>query len=247
VERGRPVTPAPPRFLTGNKGLYRTFIRKSINEAEALRHFQPGQPLFIKQLWIKAYCCCGGNHPYIDAMAGLRDRAADVVRIDTKIQTMTDLCVGNMNAHLYDPGNIEELQYSLTTQMALSALGMGNGYATHLKYLQGDLPLTDDSDVIQFGRRIKLDVDPALDRQFPRHFVADLTAHFRDGTSEHIFRDHAKGMPSNPFTPEEHRTKLAELTHDVIGPQQADKLFGLVDRLDPATPVSALTTLTGRG
>lgn len=235
----------PRRFLTGNKGFYKTFIRKSVG-AEQRESFMPGQPLFIKNLWIKAYCCCGANHAYIDAMAAVRERAAEVVSVDAKIQTMTDLCVGNLNAQLYDPGNIEELQYSLTTQMALSALGLGNGYATHMKYLRGELSLSSESDVIRFGRRIKLQVDADLDEQYPRDFVADVTAHYRDGTSEHIFLDRAKGMPSDPFTPDEQRGKLTELTHGVIDPEQAEALFALVDRLDPATPVSALTALVRR-
>ena len=179
-------------------------------------------------------------------MAAVRKRAADVVSIEAKIQTMTDLCVGNLNAQLYEPGNIEELQYSLTTQMALSALGLGNGYATHMNYLQGHMTLARDSEVIQFGRRIKLQVDADLDKRYPRDFVADVTAHYRDGTSEHIFLDSAKGMPSNPFTPEEHWAKLSELTQGVIGSEKAQKLFDLVDRLDPSTPVSALTALVGQ-
>jgi len=245
VELARAGITGPRRFLTGNKGFYQTFIRKAVG-AEAREFFMAGQPLLIKQLWIKAYCCCGANHAYIDAMAAVRKRAADVVSVDAKIQTMTDLCVGNLNAQLYEPGNIEELQYSLTTQMAFSALGLGNGYATHLRYMRGELPLTGDSDVIRFGRRIKLQVDADLDQRYPRNFVADVTVHYRDGTSEHIFLDRAKGMPSDPFTAVEQRTKLNELTEVVIGHEQAAKLFDVVDRLDPATPVTALTALIGK-
>lgn len=245
VELARAGITGPRRFLTGNKGFYQVFIRKAIGP-DALGFFRPGHPLFIQQPWIKAYCCCGANHVYIDVMATVRDKVKDIERIDAKIQTMTDLCVGNRNAQLYEPGNIEELQYSLTTQMALSALGMGNGYATHMKYLHGELPLDAGSEVIRLGRRIKLEVDPQLDRAYPRNFVADVTLHYRDGSTQHIFRDRAKGMPGDPFTPEEHLAKLDELTHPVIGREQARRLFALVDTLDPATPVSHLTALTHR-
>ncbi|MDT4889506.1 hypothetical protein D3C71_2027450 [compost metagenome] len=70
-----------------------------------------------------------------------------------------------------------------------------------------------------------------------------MRVHYRDGGSESIFVDAAKGMPGNPFTPEEHRAKLDELTHEVIGVHKASELFALVDRLDPETPVSTLTAL----
>jgi 2-methylcitrate dehydratase PrpD len=235
----------PRRYLTGNKGFFRTFIRKTIGH-EARSEFAPGQPLQINQMWIKAYCCCGANHAYIDAMQQVRARAADIASVRTNIQSMTDACVGIKNEHRYDPRNIEELQYALPVQMALALLGKGNGYATHRAFLQGDLKLDQQSDVIRLARKIELTVSPDLDQRFVRNFVADVTVHFTDGTQQHVFLDRAKGMPSNPFTPQEHRAKLDELTHEVIGAAQAARLFDLVDRLDPRTPVGELTALLRR-
>lgn len=78
---------------------------------------------------------------------------------------------------------------------------------------------------------------------YPRNFVAEVEVHFRDGSSQSIFVDQAKGMPGNPFSPDEHQTKLLELTRDVIGSQQAARLFELVDRLDAAMPVQEITRL----
>jgi 2-methylcitrate dehydratase PrpD len=242
AELARAGITGPRRYLTGNKGFYRTFIRKSIGH-EARSEFARDRPLLLKQMWIKAYCSCGANHVYIDAMKRLQHRAADIVEVDTLIQTMTDACVGTKNEHRYLPRNIEELQYALPVQMALAALGKGNGYATHRSFLEGELKLDEDSDVIRLARKIKLRVSPDLDQRHVRDFVAELTARFGDGTSEHIFLDVAKGMPANPFTPEEHRAKLNELAYVVVGKPQADRLFDLVERLEPTMPVSELTTL----
>lgn len=129
--------------------------------------------------------------------------------------------------------------------MALSALDKGNGYRTHRAFLEGKLKLTPDSDVIGFARRIKLHVAPDLDAKYP-YFVADVTVQYRDGTSEHIFRERAKGSPNNPFTPEEHQAKLDELTEDVIGKGQAKQLFDSIDQLAPATPIREVTSLLQR-
>ncbi len=76
-----------------------------------------------------------------------------------------------------------------------------------------------------------------------RNFVADVTVRYTDGHSEHVFLDVAKGMPGNPFTPEEHRAKLNELCEPVIGKARADQLIGLVDRFERAMPVAELTSL----
>jgi 2-methylcitrate dehydratase PrpD len=130
--------------------------------------------------------------------------------------------------------------------MALSALNMGNGYATHRSFLQGDLKLSEESDVIRFAHRINLHVSPELDERYPRNFVAELTVRYSDGTSEHIFLDHAKGMPSNPFAAEEHRSKLNELAYDVIGEQQADELFDAIDCFRPTASIGELTALIQR-
>ena len=242
AELARVGITGPRRYLTGNKGFYRTFIRKPIGH-ETRSEFALEQPLQLKKMWIKAYCCCGANHAYIDAMAQVQARAAEIVAVDTNIQTMTDACVGTKNEHAYLPRNIEELQYALPVQMALAALGKGNGYATHRSFLQGELKLDEDSDVIRLARKIKLVVSPELDRRYVRDFAADLTVRYRDGSSEHLFLDRAKGMPSNPFTPEEHRAKLGELADVVVGKSQADRLFDLVDRLEPGKPVSELASL----
>lgn len=242
VELARTGITGPRRYLTGNKGLYNTFVRKNVGH-DARTMFGPGEVLHLKKLWMKAYCCCAANHPYIDAMAMVRDRVADIETVETHIQSMTDACVGIRNEHRYDPRNIEELQYALPVQMALSALGKGNGYATHTAFMSGELKLTEDSEVIRLARRMDLKVSPELDQRYPRNFVADVVVKYRDGTSQHIFLDSTKGMPSNPFTPVEHKGKLDELTHVVIGKAAADKLFDLIDRLDPTTPVTEVTAL----
>lgn len=245
VELARAGITGPLRFLTGDRGLYRTFIRKSIGD-DARTDFLPGEALQIRQLSFKAYCCCAATHPYIDAMAAVRPRAADIIAVDAKIQTMTDAIVGNRNAHIYAPRNIEELQYSLPAQMALSALDMGNGYRTHRAFLEGKLRLTPDSEVMRLARMIKLQVDRDLDEKYPRTFAADVTVQYRDGTNEHIFLDRAKGTPNNPFTPAEHQAKLDELTAEVIGKRQASQLFDMIDRLAPATPIRDVTALLQR-
>lgn len=236
----------PLRFLTGNRGLYKVFIGKEIGDKER-DIFSFDDPLRITQLSFKAYCSCACNHAYIDAMSEIRSRVNEIESIDANIQTMVDAIVGSRNANIYEPHNIEELQYSLPVQMALSALDMGNGYKTHRSFLEGNLELTPETDVMQFARRIKIRLDHDLDKRFPRNFVGDVTVHYADGKSEHIFRPAAKGMPGNPFTPDEHQAKLDELSEEVVGKEQAAKLFELVDRFDPGMPVNEVTSLLQKG
>ncbi|MFT3721117.1 MmgE/PrpD family protein [Pseudorhodoferax sp.] len=242
VELARTGITGPTHYLSGRKGFYRTFIRREA-AADAPAVFAPGAPLRIGGTWFKAYCCCGAHHAYVDAMAQVRGHAAEIEQVDARIQAMTANLAGSPDAQQRGPRNIEELQFSLPLQMALSALGLGNGYATHMAWMQGSLPLDADSEVVRLARRIRLQHSPELDQRHPRSFVGDVTVHLRDGTRRDIFVDCAKGMPGNPFTVQEHRAKLDELTHGVIGAANAERLFNLIDRLDADQPVRELTAL----
>ncbi|SAK95999.1 MmgE/PrpD [Caballeronia hypogeia] len=235
----------PRRFLTGDRGLYRTFIRKTVG-LEALEDFTLDAPLQIQQMSFKAYCCCAANHAYIETMAQVRDRAQDIVGVDARIQTMTDAIVGTRNAHIYAPRNIEELQYSLPAQMALSALSMGNGYQTHRDFLEGKLDLSPESGVMRLAQKIRLTVSPELDAKY-RFFVADVDVRYRDGRSEHIFQERATGSPTRPFSASQFATKLSELTSDVLPESQANALFDLIDRHQPDMPIREVTALLQRG
>lgn len=245
VDLARAGITGPLRFLTGDRGFYRTFVRKSVG-AEAIDDFRTDAPLQLLQMSFKAYCCCAANHAYIEVLANVRERAHEITGIDANIQTMTDAIVGTRNAHIYGPRNIEELQYALPVQMALSVLGKGNGYRTHRDFLEGRLALTADSDVIEFARKIRLHVSEALDREYPRHFVADATVHFKDGSSVHLFQERATGSVLRPYPPEQFQAKLDELTNEIIGKPQADKLFGLVDAWEPTQPVGDIAALLQR-
>ena len=244
AELARAGITGPRRFLTGDRGLYKLFAHTIVTD-DARTDFLPDAPNLLPGLSFKPYCCCAATFAYIEAMERFRDRVDDIERVDARIQTMTDSIVGTRNAQVYNPRTIEELQYSLPTQMALAAFGRGNGYRTHRDFMEGRLDLSPDSGVMDLARRIRLHVAPDLDEAY-RFFVADVTVRFRDGTSEHHFQERAKGSPVKPFTAAEHTAKLHELTDEAIGRPQAERLFGVIDALTPDLAVADITALLHR-
>lgn len=231
----------PRKFLTGNRGLYKMFCDKTVGE-EAIADFLPDAPNFMPGLSYKAYCCCACTFSYIEAMQTVQSRADEIESIDTKVQTMVNSIVGTRNTNIYTPSNIEEVQYSLPAQMALSVLGKGNGFQAHHAILEGKLDLGPGSEVRNMLDRVKIEISPELDEKY-KYFVADVTVNYKDGTSEHIFQEQSTGSPMKPFTPEQHMNKLDDLTETVIGKQQADRLWALVDELRPDRKVSDITAL----
>lgn len=190
----------------------------------------------------KAYCCCACTFSYIEAMAHVRDRAENITRIDARVQTMVDSIVGNRNTNIYTPQTIEEVQYSLPAQMALSVLGKGNGFQTHHAILERRLDLGPGSDVHAMLQKVKIEIGPELDQKY-RHFVADVTVHFKDGSSQHIFEEQSKGSPMKPFTAAEQMVKLDDLTEQVIGRDQAHRLWAMVDDMRPSRPAAEVMAL----
>jgi 2-methylcitrate dehydratase PrpD len=241
AELARAGITGPRRFLTGNRGLYKMFTHKEISD-DAREIFAPGTTNFMPGLSFKPYCCCAATFPFIESMERFKSRAAEIDYVDAKIQTMTDSIVGTRNAQIYNPRNIEELQYSLPGQMALAVLGEGNGYKSHRAFLEGHLDFGPDSAAMAMTQRMRLQIEKSFDERYP-YFVADVTVHYRDGTTEHYFQERAKGSPLIPYTPEEHQAKLDELTVDLIGRDQAQQLFSLVDEMKPDRPASEVTAL----
>lgn len=241
AELARAGITGPRRFLTGDRGLYRMFCHKTVGD-EAAADFQPGVANFMPGLSFKNYCCCACTFSYIEAMQNVRGRADQIERIDTRVQTMVNSIVGTRNANIYNPRNIEEVQYSLPAQMAMSALGIGNGFGAHHAVLEGRIDLGPGSDVRNLLEKVKIEISPELDEKY-RHFVADVTVHYKDGTSEHIFQEQSKGSPMKPYTPAEHLEKLGDLADSVIGAEQAGRLWALVDDMPPGTTVPQITAL----
>ena len=230
----------PARWLSGNKGFYRMFVRQDTGD-EAAGTFALDAPLQLRIAKYKPYCSCAATHGYIHLMEQVAARADRIVAIESRIQAMTDVIVGNRNANIYTPRTIEHVQFSLPVQMALAATGKGNGYPAHRAILDGAIDVGPESDVIAFARKITLTLSDELVERYPRTFVGDATVHYADGTSEHLFTDAIRGSPLAPFTEADFRAKFDEQVPQLLGAAAADALYAAIDALDPAMPVRELT------
>ncbi|GAB3150392.1 MmgE/PrpD family protein [Amycolatopsis stemonae] len=232
----------PTTFLTGRKGFYRTFNGRPVAE-DAAAAFGLDRSFEITRVWIKPYCCCGINHAYIDGARRLTTQAADIDSVTLGIQTGGDVVIGNQNANAYAPKIIEHLQYSLPFQFALSLLGHGNGFTTHHDYLAGRLDLGDHSDVATVARKVKIEVRPELDRDYPGRWVADITLTRRDGTTETLFVDNPTGTAENPMSQEDLDAKFRDLTVAAMGAERSDTLLRAITSVDPEQPATEFATL----
>lgn len=233
----------PTAFLTGGKGFFLTYVGREVPDAEAAR-FSLDKPFEIANPLFKPYCCCAYNHAFIDGARGFADRAEQIERVDLRIQPSGDVVIGNRNANAYNPTRIEQLQYSLPFQFALSVLGRGNGYATHNAYMNGELDLGEGGEIAAMANRVRIEADPRLTERYPTKMVGDITLTFRDGSSEHVFVEDSAGSAPNPMTQEFSDDKFRELTGDCLGEERSEALLRAVKEVDPGLravdPVSLL-------
>jgi 2-methylcitrate dehydratase PrpD len=227
----------PRAFLSGNKGFFRTLLQRPAGEAPEQR-FTLDRSFEIGTVWLKAYCACYCTHAYIDALRPFAERRAEISDVHLKITPHFNVVVGTANANAYAPKNIEHVQFSLPVQAAFTLLGKGNGYRVHRDYLAGKV---DMEPVIAMARSIRISEEPALEKQYPGRFVADVTVTFKDGRSEHVFVEDPIGTDRNPMPEQEQDAKFMELTGDTLGDVRAKKLLAALRGLEPSMKAGDLT------
>lgn len=232
----------PTTFLSGRKGFYRSYVGRPVAD-NAAELFAPEAAFEITRLWIKPYCCCGINHAYIDGAKQLAAKAGAVSSIRLGIQSGGDVVIGNQNANAYAPQIIEHLQYSLPFQFALAITGHGNGFRTHHDYLAGALDLGPDSPVAEMARRVSIEVDTALDAGYPGRWIADITATYADGTTEHVFVDNPLGTAENPMSADDLDAKFRDLTTVAMGTERGETLLKAITTGDPDLPAAEFAAL----
>jgi 2-methylcitrate dehydratase PrpD len=229
----------PRAFLSGNKGFFRTLLQRPAGEAPEQR-FTLDQPFEIGTVWLKAYCACFCTHAYIDALRPFAERRDAIADVHLKITPHFNVVVGTANAYAYEPKNIEHVQFSLPIQTAFTLLGKGNGYRVHRDYLAGKV---DMEPVVALARSIRITEEPALEKQYPGRFVADVTVTFRDRSSAHVFVEDPIGTDRNPMPEHEQDAKFMELTSDTLGAARAQKLLATLRAPDPAMKTADLTSM----
>lgn len=235
----------PSAFLSGAKGLYNTFVKRELTDADTER-FALDRPFEIAGPLFKPYCACGYNHAFIDGARRFTDRVGEITAVELAIQPSGDVVVGNKNVSAWAPQKIEQLQYALPFQFSLAVLGIGNGYSVHKAYLDGDLDLGADSNVATFARKVAIRPEPELDKDYGRKMVGDITVTFADGSSEHVFVEDSVGSAANPMSEQTLDEKFRDLANGELGEQRAGELLDAIKNAPLATPAKDFAALLRR-
>ena len=157
----------------------------------------------IETIYFKPYGCCRWAHAAIDALLDLQHEhgvSGSSIRSITVRTFSRTLQLDNEVA----PQSIEAAQYSVPYCLALAAI-----YGSE-KLLPLDAASLNDAKAIDLAKRIRLEVDPELDRMFSAAVPAEVDVLTTNGRLRR--RTLApKGDPDNPMSRAELESKLGRI------------------------------------
>lgn len=178
----------------------------------------------------KPYACGIVLHPSIDACIALgkQVKAEDVERIELAVNPYVLELTGKPTPPTGLAG-----KFSIYHTGAVAFL---EGDAAEAQYADGKVT---DPAVVEFRSKISPKVDASVKEE-----EVYATAFLKDGsTVEHVVK-HATGSIENPMTDEDLARKFNNLTHPIIGAEQANKLRTAMYAIDEKRDLGELIELT---
>lgn len=178
----------------------------------------------------KPYACGIVLHPSIDACIALgkQVKAEDVERIELAVNPYVLELTGKPTPPTGLAG-----KFSIYHTGAVAFL---EGDAAEAQYADGKVT---DPAVVEFRSKISPKVDASVKEE-----EVYATAFLKDGsTVEHVVK-HATGSIENPMTDEDLARKFNNLTHPIIGAEQANKLRTAMYTIDEKRDLGELIELT---
>ncbi len=189
-------------------------------------------------LAIKQYPCCGSTHPAVDAMLMMVREHHLTPAMVSRIESQTH---PRRFAHTNRPNPRGALDAKFSVQYCLArALVSGQVLIEHFEDGSYDEP-----EVRAVLARVASTAWPERKMDLSEHFGADVQVTLTDGRvlTRSVPRPLGRG-PTMPLPPELLRGKFIDCARRCLSHQDADRLHGLLDRLETLTQIATLTEAT---
>lgn len=198
-----------------------------------------GQVFELMATAVKPYPSCRYGHASIDAALALRAandiKPQDITAVTLGLPRAGMILIGQPAEKKADPRNVVDGQFSgpfvVSSALATGAMGW-DSYG-----------LLDDATVRSLLPKVKCELDPEIEAEFPANMSGKVTIEAR---GERFTRKVVvpKGEPANFLTEAELRAKFAGLTDAVLGSDRAMKLADAVLTIDSTGDISSLMRLS---
>ncbi|MCF8110115.1 MAG: MmgE/PrpD family protein [Desulfobacteraceae bacterium] len=177
----------------------------------------------IDATYFKPHASCGQSFGAIDAVLELRPEVEPVIKDIKKVTIQTFRAAAVLNQQ--EPRTIREAKFSIPF---VAALALRKGGASYSDFNSDTLK---DPDINELARKVEVVEEKDITENFPAKRTAIVTVELNDGKVITRQVDFPRGMPENPLTKEELRSKFVSLSRGPIGPDKAIQVADSV--LDP--------------
>ena len=219
-----------PRALDGRHGLMR-----AVGEEGAIELLSADPPArwAIEDVYTKLHAACRHAHTAIDAALELRARRRHVAQgIEDIVVRTNSTAMQVVGAPDHRRGAAQarfSLAYLVAVALVKADVGVGAFTADALA----------DPIVGELAARVRVEVEPEFDRDYPASRRAELDVRLRDGERVTIRQECACGDPELPLTARQLADKFRRNATSALGEADADKLLDAILAL-PRTDCAAV-------
>lgn len=194
-----------------------------------------GERYSIAETYIKVHGGCRGNHAPVDVVLDLVRAHAIAPAAISAIRLQVDSVT--YAGEIHDPKDGNQAQFSVAFAVAVALL---KGNASIFQYTDANVA---DAAVRALMRKIRVEVNTELDRDYPDKRGAIAEIELADGTRHRGSIANAKGEPECPLSAADVERKFDDLAGEVVGRSQAGRIRDGVMTLEQLDDVGAVVSL----
>jgi 2-methylcitrate dehydratase PrpD len=229
----------PRTVLEGTQGFLAAMCgdRDAALLTQGLGPDEPTPDWAIRGVYFKLYAACRHTHAAVDAARALRDehalRPEDVQSVVVRTYSVADQLCGATTL----PSGPSEAKFSLPYTIAL---GLAVGHAGQSCFTP---EMVADETLRSLASRVRVEIDPAIEREFPLKRTAALDLTTADGRLLHSEVPIARGEPELPLSQADIEAKFLDNACPALSPEQARAVIAEVQALDTRASCSRLFDL----
>ena len=197
----------------------------------------PDTDWLIRGVYFKLYAACRHTHAAVDAARQLRDahqlRPEQVEHVVVRTYEVADRLCGATAL----PSGPSEAKFSLPFTVAL---GLTVGHAGMSCFTPETVA---DESLRALASRVRVEIDPAIEREYPVKRTAALDLTTSDGRLLEAEVPIARGEPEIPLSQEDVETKFLDNARLALSEEQAEAVIAEVRALDTRPSCSRLLDL----
>jgi 2-methylcitrate dehydratase PrpD len=231
AERG--IT-APDTILEGKNGFFKAY--SDAYDTKALIE-KLGEPFHIMGTYTKFHAACRHAHPAIDGVLSLMNEYGPNIDEIEEVIVDTYQAAYDLTGTEYEPKTESTAKFSIPYCIA-AALIYGRAGVDEFA-----LNKISERGTLRLARKVKVRVDPEIDKLVPGKRGAKVRVRVKGGASyEHIV-ENARGEPENLVGESEIIDKFRTLTRNTLEKEKIDAVVNRVDKLEHLDDILDLVML----